>query len=234
MIKEIPKFKIIEVINATSDTKIIRLAPISGSIFQYTPGHFAFLHILDSNGNSLVKKPYSIASSPDSPYLEFCIKMVGGQVTAPLNQKVVGDLVGIEGPLGHFTFKDDHDSVFLAGGTGIAPMVGMVRYATKNKFKSKLTVFFSSKDESSILYLNEFENLKKQNPNLTVVYTLSREESKKYHFGRISKELIEKYLKSGANLNWFMCGPLEMLKSFKEYALALGADPKKLKMEGWG
>jgi ferredoxin-NADP reductase len=31
-----------------------------------------------------------------------------------------------------------------------------------------------------------------------------------------------------------MCGPLEMLKSFKEYALALGADPKKLKMEGWG
>lgn len=231
-----PKFKLIEIIQASTDTKILRFSPAEGTLFTYIPGHFAFIHILDSSGSSLVKKPYSIASSPDLPYLEFCIKMVNGQVTGPLNEKKVGDIVGIEGPLGHFTFNPALDSVFLAGGTGIAPMVGMVRHATKLKSSTKLTVFFSSKDESSILYQSEFDSLKKQNPNLTVIYTLTREVSKNPHYesGRISKELIEKHLTSPQSRFWYMCGPLEMLKSFKEYAISLGADSKKMKMEGWG
>ena len=223
------KYKLISMDKHTGITRTLRFQPTDVGIGTQKPGQFVFLHILDEQGNSISKKPYSIASSPGSEYLEFFIKMVQGQVTGKLEQLKIGDEVGVEGPFGHFVYENQGNTVFVGAGTGIAPFIGMARHISKNKIAGEHILFYSVKTQKDLAYRKELESF----GNIKTVITLTQEKWAG-ETGRISKEMLQKYIKHPENANWWICGPMEMVKLIREMVVQLGVDPKKIKMEGWG
>jgi ferredoxin-NADP reductase len=234
-VTSIQSYRIIEVESLSSDTKAFRLAPLKGDIRQFTPGQFVFLHILDENGNSTVKKPFSITSSPGTSHLEFCIKMVHGNLTGKLESMSAGSLLGVENPGGHLTYNGEKKAGFIAGGTGIAPIMSMLRHIAERKLEGEFVFFYSAKTSADILYVKELETLSKMNPDIKVVVTLTQDNNGwKGEKGRIDKDMIARHLSNARDFSWWMCGPLEMIKSMRQNLESLGADPKMMKMEGWG
>lgn len=224
------RYKISDIKALAPLTNRYRLKPIEGEI-EYTAGQFAFIHLLDENNESIVKRPYSIASAPGDE-LEFCIKIIGGELTKKLDQMKVGDIIGIGQAGGHFAYNNEKKVGMIAGGTGIAPMMSILRDAEKRNIEGEFTLFYSTRSKEYILYREELEKLDKDE-RFKIIITLTREDWEG-ETGRVSKEMIEKHVPNAAELNWWICGPLSMAKERKDELISLGARPKQIKIEGWG
>jgi NAD(P)H-flavin reductase len=195
-----------------------------------------FLHLLDDSGASVIKKPYSLSSAPSSKHIEFTIELVGGRFTGRLAKAKIGDIIGVEGPLGHMIYNDETKAGFIAGGTGISPMLSMLRYIAEKKTKGTFLFFYSVRTKDRILHHAELQRLQKANPGIRVVITLTRETPDGWtgECGRLNDAMIKKHSPAAKDLDWWVCGPPEMIKSVKECLIGLGTDPKKLRLEGWG
>lgn len=228
------KYHIVSIENPVEKIKIFRFAP-EDKLLGYKPGHFVMLHALDEQGNTIVNRPYSIASSPTEGHLEFCIKIVGGQLTSILDNAKIGDSYGVSNPMGHFVYEDQNKCAFVAGGTGIAPFISMLRYITNKKISGKFVLFYSARNQDLILYKKELESLQK-NKDIEIVITLTREEPKdwKGECGRISGEMLKKHIPDLHDYNWYLCGPLKMTISLREFLIKQGTKGDKIKFEGWG
>ena len=120
-----------EVVPATPRARIVRLA-LDGQPFSYRAGQAAYLQ----PERSPVRRAYSIASAPEETarhgMLEFLVQDTGGSPGLFLDLLRPGVLVTVEGPLGSFTFPEQSPErrfVFIAGGTGIAPLRSMLWHA---------------------------------------------------------------------------------------------------------
>ena len=232
----INRYRIISIECPVSDIKVFRFQPFSGEIPQFTPGQWVFLHLLDEKGNSVEKRPYSIASSPSAPYLEFAIDMIHGKLTSKLDLMTVGDKVGIEGPMGHLTYKDQTKAAFIAGGTGVAPMMSMLRHIAEKKIDGTFVLFYTTRTRERVLYKEELEKLHEKNSGIKVVITLTREKPTNWvgECGRINHEMINKHTNKASEHDWWMCGPMDLIKNMRVCLTGMGVDGKKLRMEGWG
>ena len=203
---------------------------------KFTPGQFIFLHILDKDGNTVVKKPYSIASAPDANHLELCIKMRNGNCTGRLDNMAVGESVGIEGPFGNFTYDDQKEAAFVAGGVGIAPFLSILRHIAGKKLKGRFVLFYSAKTKGDLIYHDELKELEKKNPDIKVVMTLTREtpDGWKGECGRLNDMMMKKHAGELKGMSWWICGPLEMVSAIKKCLVDCGKEQKDIKMEGWG
>jgi len=224
------RYRISDIKALCPSTNRYRLEPIEEEI-EYISGQFAFLHILDENDQSIVKRPYSIASAPGNE-LEFCIKIVGGELTKRLEKMKVGEIVGVEQAGGHFSYNDEKKVAMIAGGTGIAPMISIIRDAVKRELEGEFILFYSVRCKDNILYREELEELSKDE-RFKIIITLTREEWEG-ETGRISKKMIERHTADADKFNWWICGPLSMIKERKNELIDLGAEPKNIKVEGWG
>lgn len=229
------KYEIDRIDALSADTKVFRLRPLGGSVWSFIPGQFVFIHILDENENSVVKKPFSIASAPGGNFLEFCIKLIHGNFTGKLELLREGAVLGVEKPAGHFTFGGAEKAGFIAGGTGIAPIISILRHIADRQIKGEFVFFYSSKTAANMLYADELDELQRKNSAIRVVNTVTADPAGwKGETGRIDSKMIGKYLPDAKSFSWWICGPTEMVKSMRQNLEALGADPKKMKMEGWG
>jgi ferredoxin-NADP reductase len=227
------KYKLSEIKELAADVKAFRFTPIEGAIPEYKPGHFAFLHLLDEKGETIVKRPYSVASAPHMPFMELCIKLIGGELTGRLEKLEVGAIVGIEDPGGHLTYEEQDKAGFIAGGSGMAPIISMLRHIAHRKLKGEFVLFYSSRTKDNILYRDELEQLQEENPDIKVIITLTREEWEGPK-GRLCHSVIERFLPDAKDYYWWICGPMGMIKGMKGCLSELGVDPKNIKMEGWG
>lgn len=234
---EIAKYRIASAYSPMEHIMIYRLEPVEGAVPQFVPGQAIFLHILDPAGSSIEKRPYSVASAPGRGYIELCIKLVHGRLTGKLEGMGVGSVVGVEGPMGHFTYKGQRKAAFIGGGTGVAPFMSMLRHIAESGTDGKFVLFYSVKDRDSIIYREELESLSKANPGIKVVTTLTKEESPHDwagECGRINHDMIAKHIGEPGEFEWWVCGPAEMVKSMRICIAGMGADLKKLHMEAWG
>ncbi|MFH1520597.1 MAG: FAD-dependent oxidoreductase [Candidatus Micrarchaeota archaeon] len=230
------KYKIISIENS-QDVRIYRMEPLDKKMLIFVPGQSVFLHLLDSEGKTIQKRPYSIASSPNSPYLEFAIKMVGGAMTSQLDLLKIGAILGVEGPVGHFTYNEQKNICLIACGTGVAPMLSIVRHVAGKKLTGNFVLIYSTRTTDSILYKNEFNRLNELNQNIKTVITLTREQHPENwdgELGRINRDMILKNVKDPKNNDWWICGSMEFIKTMKFILGEIGVDMKKVNIEGWG
>jgi len=232
----IQRFRIASIDENPPGTRIFRLEPEEGQVPEFLPGQFAFIHILDKSGKSADKRPYSIASAPGGRHMEFCIKMVKGRMTSKLELLKAGDALGVEGPLGRFTYTGQPAAAFIAGGSGIAPFMSMLRHIAAKKLKGKFVLFYSSRTKDGISYEKELKSLQQANPDIRVVITLTREVPDGWagECGRLNDGMIIKHTDDAKDFSWWVCGPMELINSMKACLAGMGVDPKKLELEGWG
>ena len=199
--------------------------------FEFRPGHFIMIkHMHEGKPRN---KSYSIASSPIlKNKIELCINLVPGGIFTPyLFSFKGGEKLNISGPYGLFLLKEpyDYDFVFVATGTGIAPLRSMINYLFENNVKKEVWLFFGNKTKEDIICHNYWLELAKKHKNFHYVPVLSREEwggEKGY-----VQDIVLKYIKNYENKHFYICGLIKMVDDAKNFLLQQGVKPEQMHHE---
>lgn len=210
----------------------LELSPKDGIPLQYKPGQFIILGL--ERGGKLTRRPYSIASSPDSKNLELCIKLVGGEFTSLLQYVEEGAEFAVDGPFGPAFYDERKDFVLVAGGVGVVPMMSILRYRAKRKGGLAI-LFYSARSLPQMPYFEELQGLSKV-PGIRVFFALTRETPPgwKFHSGRFTEEYFRKHVPSPEKSSYFVCGKKEMVDAMKGLLRNIGAEESSCHFEGWG
>ncbi len=147
--------------------------------FNFIPGQFVSIKQRKPDGKEHTRA-YSLASAPrDDNTFDLCLNRVDdGFLSNWLCDLEVGATVEFHGPHGLFTIREPHrDSVFIATGTGIAPIRGMIHWLFEKLERHQGHEFwlvFGTRYEENIYYREEFERIAREHANFHYVPTLSR------------------------------------------------------------
>lgn len=229
------KYVVSDLKQLMSDIFILHVKPQESSeIFSFQPGQFCEL-----TDPSYIKPeeahPFSIASSPTSKdHLEFCFRTYG-EWTTNLSKRKIGDAIGINGPLGKFTFHDeDENIVFLVGGIGIAPIMSMLRFIAGQKQKVKIVLIYGSRTPDAIVYKSEIDELISQIDNCKVIHILSDigpEESWPGYRGFVTKEILQKEVDFTANPAFYLSGPPIFVEKMNELLKEFSVNTNRIRQE---
>ena len=151
--------------------------------FNYRAGQFVSAVAEDANGK-MQTRAYSIASAASGNHFELCVNRVENGFfsnhLADLPDLPVGATIQFHGPHGHFVLQEPiTDSIFVATGTGIAPMRGYTQWlfpkdGPDRSNGKQIWLIYGTRYETDIYYHEEFEALEKRMPNFHYLPTLSR------------------------------------------------------------
>jgi Flavodoxin reductases (ferredoxin-NADPH reductases) family 1 len=204
-----------EIIKRTYNVKSFRFK--KPEAFDYKAGQYITV-TLDSHGKKM-SKAFTLSSSPtEKDHIEFTKKLTGHEYSNMLDAMEVGDTALISGPFGKMTFEGEYEKIaLLSGGIGITPMISICKYSTDMKLSTDIMLICSDKTEQDMIFTEELEEMKKQNPNLTVFNTLTRaSESWTGCRERICESMIIRELPDYAERVFYVCGPPPMVDSMME------------------
>ncbi|WP_312832829.1 NADH:ubiquinone reductase (Na(+)-transporting) subunit F [Sedimentibacter saalensis] len=186
---------------------------------NFRPGQYVQLKAPAYEGNDEeVYRAYSVASSVNDKHaIELLIGYTGGIATTYVHQHLnVGDNVHINGPYGDFYYhEDDNGPIILAGaGTGMAPILSILKYMAENNINRKTIFFFGAKTMSDLFMLEQIKYFEEKLPAFKFIATLSREESPDWNGdrGRVPDSII-KHVENGENYSAYLCGSPAMIDS---------------------
>ena len=220
-----------EIIKRTYNVKSFRFERPRN--LSYKPGQFMFIKI-KINGQER-QKHFTISSSPTEDFLEFTKKLTGHEFSNALDALKVGDWVRIRAPYGFFTFEGEHDKVgMLTGGIGITPLRSMCKYVTDKKLSAKITLLYSNKTEQDIVFKDQFDEMHKQNKNLKIIYTLTRQTKEwKDYTGRIDKDIVKKEIPDYKDRFFYVCGPPKLVEAMENILKELEVPKDHIKEENF-
>ncbi|MGB6974638.1 MAG: FAD-dependent oxidoreductase [Terracidiphilus sp.] len=153
------------------------------SDFCFTPGQFVTAVVPDHNGK-METRAYSLASAPKGNRFELCVNRVEGgyfsNYLADLTDLNVHETIQVYGPNGFFTLREPlTDSIFVATGTGIAPIRGFMQWLFPDNGADRsqgreIWLVYGTRHETELYYREEFEALAAAHPNFHYLPTLSR------------------------------------------------------------
>jgi len=210
---------------------------LDGAPFSYRAGQVASLRP-EGPGERV---PYSIASAPEETradsILQFLIKVDSngcwGNDFEPLRR---GARVSVCGPSGSFVFPDapsERRFLFIAGGTGIAPLRSMIRHATLSRRPGQLSLLYSARTPHDFAYLPELRAMARRG-ELTLSTTATREMPVRWRGarGRIAATQLTPLVESPETL-CFVCGPASMVSDVPPMLEALGINRSRIRLEDW-
>lgn len=168
----------------------------------------------DEEGN---KRIFSYVTSPGSSELSIATRLTGSAFKRSLAEMPLGTPVVVSNNRGQMTLHRDaaKPAVFLAGGIGITPFMSMIRYATEEQLSHTIYLFYSNRAKESTAYLSELEELAKRNPNFHFIPTLTADlpADWSYESGKVTAEMIKKYVADPENAFFSMAGPPAMVEA---------------------
>lgn len=161
-----------EIVAESHDScSIIFAAPSDDQAFAYRPGQFLTLRIPLESGQ--VARCYSLASAPAlGESLKVTVKRVNRGVASNwiCDHLHVGDMLEVMPPAGVFTPRQlDRDFIFFAGGSGITPIVSIIKSAL-HEGSGQIILFYANRDERSIIFASELRTLARNYPDRLMIY----------------------------------------------------------------
>jgi ferredoxin-NADP reductase len=208
------------------------------------PGHRAGQHVdvrLTAEDGYQASRSYSIASAPGRPLAISVERLSNGEVSPYLvDVAEVGDAFEVRGPVGgYFVWEpEDGDPLLLvAGGSGIVPLMSMVRHRAASESTVPTRVLYSSRAVDDIVYREELGGLAARNDGLEIVHTLTREQPVDWEgrSGRVDDALL-------ADVAWppdqsplvYVCGPTGFVEAVAAGLVRLGHKPERIRTERFG
>lgn len=192
----------------------------------------------DSEGNS---RFFSIASSPQDPDLVIVLRMRDTAFKRVLRRMQPGEKVLIQimldAPHGAFALHDDSSkpAVFLIGGIGIVPAFSMIKDATERKLPPKIYLFYSNRRPEDAPFLDDLQNLAKQNPNFELIATMTQPEKSAQLWpgetGRINHSLLTKYVDDLQAPIYYIAGLPEMASAMQKLLAEAGVNEENIRAE---
>jgi NAD(P)H-flavin reductase len=224
-----------EVLPATPRARIARF-DLNGHAFDYAPGQGV---AVASHGQEK-RRPYSIAAAPEDArrdgWLELLVGVNAEGTPGPHLTLEPGQLVDVEGPLGSFTFPqtpEERRFVFIAGGTGIAPLRAMMRRALTLPHRN-VGLFYSVRTPDEFAYEQELRGLADAG-EIELRQTVTRASDADWTGprGRLKREALEELVHDPATL-CFVCGPPTLVNEMPKLLADLGIPRERIKIEEWG
>ncbi len=215
----------------TETTKHFEFEVIHPTPFAFTAGQFVSLYLRRNDNED--NRAYSIASAPNRNRFDFCLNRVpGGYFSNYLCDLSPNATVDFEGPFGFFVLRQPpRDSVFIATGTGIAPIRGMLQELFANGCEWQVWLIFGVRYADTILYRQEFEELAARQPNFHFWPTLSRPPADwNGHRGHV-QEHVEQLVAERPDLDAYVCGLKAMVDDVRQRLKARGFDRKQIRYE---
>ena len=222
--------------------------PRTKSLFLDVPGwegHRAGQHVdvrLTAEDGYQAQRSYSIASAPEQETVELVVERLDdGEVSPYLTDELrTGDKLELRGPIGGwFTWEaDDGGSLFLvAGGSGIAPLMAMIRHRDAAGSDVPARLLFSSRAYEDVIFREELDDLAASDDALQVFHTLTRSQPPGWtgFARRIDREMLAELAPSSENgTQTFVCGPTPLVESVANDLVGLGHDAGRVKTERFG
>ena len=211
--------------------------------------HVAGQHVdlrLTAEDGYQAQRSYSIASPPGDKHLMLTVERLDdGEVSPYLTDGLgVGDRIELRGPIGGYFVWDPrnlgtngHPLFLAAGGSGIAPLMSMIRHRASTGNKVPTRLLYSSRSYEEVIYREELDRLSAHDPTLRVIHTLTRRRPPNWmaYGRRIDRAML-------ADTAWrpeekplaFTCGPTAFVETVATHLGELGYEPGRIKTERFG
>jgi ferredoxin-NADP reductase len=221
----------------TPQAKHLELAVEGMDEFRFTPGQFISIKQPKPDGKEHTRA-YSIASPPrNNATLDLCLNRVdAGFLSNWLCDLEEGTTIQFHGPHGLFTLREPRkDAVFIATGTGIAPIRGMVHWLFEKPERNLghgYWLIFGTRYEHSIYYRDEFEQIERYNPNFHYVPTLSRGGDDWHGRRGYVQDHVQGIVAGRKDMQAYICGLHQMVNANRELLKGeMGWDRKQIMFE---
>jgi len=189
-----------------------------------------------------VRRSYSLCSSPLSNEFRVAIKQVDGGLFSTYANTILqaGDVLEVMPPVGKFytELNTSHQKnyVAFAAGSGITPIISIIKTTLVTEPKSSFTLVYSNKNHNTIIFKEELEALKNNYlQRFQLIHLLSRERTDaELNYGRIDANKLQQ-LSALINLKqtdeFFVCGPEQMIFAVKDFLEAKNIEAAKVHFE---
>jgi ring-1,2-phenylacetyl-CoA epoxidase subunit PaaE len=216
--------KVAEIVPETAEANSIRfeIPPELRDVFAFKAGQHLTLRAA-INGEE-IRRNYSLCTAPADSDWMVTVKRIGGGLFSNwvADQLKAGDTVEVMVPHGSFTTEfnaaNRRHLVGIAGGSGITPVMSLIKTLLREEPQSRFTLFYGNRDSSSVIFLETLAALKdKHLGRLEIYHFLDQEEQDIDLFnGMLNRERLEEAIvhlvPDAADVNgWFICGPGPMM-----------------------
>jgi ferredoxin-NADP reductase len=220
-----------EVRRATPTSRLLRLA--LDAPFAFEPGQSALIGVHGQPD----RRHYSLATPPEiarrDGALEFLVRTErDGSIGPHLDGLHRGTLVDVEGPVGRFVLPEsfrEKQLLFVAGGTGIAPIRAMLLRAASVRGLS-LSLAYSARTSKEFAFLTEVDAMRRAGLRLLLTATREAPESWKHDRGRLNQTRLASLVESPDTL-CFVCGPPALVEDVPQSLMKLGIEEERIRTE---
>jgi ferredoxin-NADP reductase len=209
------------------------------------PGHLPGQHVdvrLTAEDGYSVQRSYSISSAPDGNRVELAVQRVADGEVSPYLCDVlaVGSQIELRGPVGGWFVWRASDSapvLLVAGGSGIAPLMAMIRTRASLGSRVPFRLVYSVRTPDDVLFADELLRRGREDAGLDVklVYTRRTPEGSPEPPGRLGVATLNTYgWPAEFNPQCFVCGPTGFVETAADILVALGHDPRRVRTERFG
>lgn len=207
--------------------------------------HAAGQHVdirLRSEDGYVAERSYSIASAPEEPTVRLTIERIQEGEVSPylVGELRVGDPLEVRGPIGGYFAWDREQGgplLLIAGGSGIVPLMAMLRHRRASGDRSPTRLLYSSRAYAEVIFRDELARLAADDAALMVSYTLTRSQPPDWggYRRRLDAAMLDEVAWPVAQRPLaFICGPTPFVEVAATGLAALGYEAERIKTERFG
>jgi ferredoxin-NADP reductase len=189
------------------------------------------------------QRSYSIASEPErESEVDITVERISdGEVSTYMHDVIgPGDRIEARGPIGgYFVWEATMTEplLLIAGGSGIVPLMSMLRHRAAAGGKNPAALLYSSRNFADIIYFNELEKLRAANSGLQILHTLTRSQPQdwKGYARRIDADMLKEIAQPlGKSVQVYVCGPTLLVENVANTLVKLEIDSHQIRTERFG
>jgi ferredoxin-NADP reductase len=226
---------------------IVETSRVKSHLLQVTgwQGHLPGQHVdirLTAEDGYQAQRSYSIASPPEDEFVTLTAERVeNGEVSPYLVDELrTGDQFELRGPIGGYfvwTIAIGGPLCLIAAGSGIAPLMAMLRHRDRQNIRVPAMLLHSSRNLEDVIYRTELDAMARRDPDLRVVTTLTRKQPEGWagYRRRIDKSMLaDACFPPDRNPKTYVCGPTPFVEDVSSFLVELGHDALTIKTERFG
>ena len=209
------------------------------------PGHRPGQHVdirLTGEDGYQAQRSYSIASPAEDKWVALTVERVeNGEVSRYLVDEIrMGDQFELRGPIGGYfvwTVAMGGPLCLIAAGSGIAPLMAMLRHRDRQRAGVPSVLFYSARSVEDVIYLKELDAMARRDPDLRVIGALTRRQPEGWtgYRRRIDKPMLaEACFPADRAPRIYVCGPTPFVEDVSSFLVELGHDAAMIKTERFG
>jgi ferredoxin-NADP reductase len=229
--------QVLDIIEEAPDAITLRLRLEESTGFL--PGQYYNVRLTVPGRSGPVQRAYSVGSSPvpDPSIIDLGVREVPGGLVSPrlVGDLAEGDRVEVRGPVGRFTWTtEDGGPVLLVGaGSGVVPLMSMIRYAVAADLDIPMRLVCSSSNFDYAFYHRDLVDLAERFSWLKVVHTFTRDpfDPRASHHRRIDQTMVAEAVAEQFPGRAYICGPPTMVEDVQKWLTELGVNPAAVLVE---